>query len=119
MKSKIFVFVKDVKTIREDVNRKLEELKVDVSKELNELNSNYSIIKSNVDTIAAAVRTIFERYQSLTPKFNAKAKEDAQNFDKMGVLLGEMKELVSKPALTSFLTPEFLTQKLHSLDQAI
>ncbi|CAI9261764.1 unnamed protein product [Lactuca saligna] len=34
-KERHVLFVKDVKTIREDVNRKLEELKFDVAKEIN------------------------------------------------------------------------------------
>ncbi|CAI9299024.1 unnamed protein product [Lactuca saligna] len=83
--------ISDVKTIREDVNRNLDEVKVNVTKELR---TNYSSLQEKVDTITVVVT-------------------------KLGVLLGEIKKLVLKPAQTSFLTPEFLTQKIQILDQAI
>lgn len=93
-------------------------MKVNVSKELQELSMNYSSLQIKVITIAAAFTKIVECYQSLVPKVEAKASEDILNFENLGVLLGEIKEIVSKSAQSSFLTPEFLTQKLQILNQA-
>lgn len=94
-------------------------MKVEISKKINVLSTNYSSLQIKVDTIVAAVTKVVECYQSLILKVEAKTSEDMVNFDKMGTMLGELKELVSKPAQTSLLTREFLTQKLQILDQAI
>ena len=51
------VFVQDVKTVRENVNHKIEELKVDVSKELREFDNKYSSPLEKVDIIADVVTT--------------------------------------------------------------
>ena len=113
------LFVQDVMKVCEDVNQKIEEIKVDVSKEMNTLTTNYSLILSKVYIIAGAITNFIQTFQSTIPSIEAKDKEDRAQFGQLKVLLGELKEVVSNPAPQSFLTPEFLTQKLHGLDQAI
>lgn len=66
-KERHVLFVKDVKTMREDVNRKIKELKVEVSKEIHELSTIYSSLHSKVDTIDGVVTKIDECYQTLIP----------------------------------------------------
>ncbi|CAI9300263.1 unnamed protein product [Lactuca saligna] len=105
------LFVKDVQTVREDVNRKLEELKVDMEKEINELSTNYYSLLSKVDIVAADVTKVVECYQSLIPKIEDKAVGDNTSFGKLDAMLSELKEMVSKYGSSSLLTLEFLTQK--------
>lgn len=105
--------------LQENVNCKIEEMKVDVSKEINELLTYYYSILSKVDIIATAVMNFVQTFQSLLPKVEAKANVDVLNFEKLGALLGEIKGLVSKFVTTSSLTHEFLTQKFNSLEEAI
>ncbi|CAI9285132.1 unnamed protein product [Lactuca saligna] len=94
-------------------------MKVDILKEIQELSANYSSLHSKIDTIVGVVMKVVEYYQSLISKDKAKASEDVLNFEKIGVLLGELREIVSKPTTTSDLTPEFLTQKFNSLEVEI
>ncbi|CAI9270782.1 unnamed protein product [Lactuca saligna] len=62
LKERHGLFIQDVKTIREGVNSKLEEFKVDVAKEIKELNTIYSSLLSNVDIVAGAVTQVVEWY---------------------------------------------------------
>ena len=112
-KKRHVLFVQDVKTVQEDVNRKLEELKVDMEKEINELSTNYCSLLSKVDIVAAVVTKVVECYQSLIPKIDDKATGDITCFGKLDAMLSELKEMVSKSGSSSLLTPEFLTQKFR------
>ncbi|CAI9287686.1 unnamed protein product [Lactuca saligna] len=66
-----------------------------------------------------AVTKVVERHQSLISKNEEKESEDVLNFEKIGFLLGELKEIVSKSTTASGLTLEFLTQKFNSLEASI
>lgn len=112
-KERHVLFVQDLKTVREDVNRKLEELKVDMAKEIHELSTNYSSLLSKVDIVAGAVTKIVECYQTLVPKIEDKVVGDATSFGNLDVMLGELKELVLKSGSSSLLTPKILTQKFR------
>ncbi|CAI9285209.1 unnamed protein product [Lactuca saligna] len=65
-KEKHILFVQDVKKVREDVNLKLEELRVDIAKEVAAISHDYSIIPKNVDIIADAVTDVIGSSSSLT-----------------------------------------------------
>ena len=69
-KERHVLFVQDVKTVCEDVNRKLEEMKVNVSTELSDLDNKYSSILEKVDIIAAEVTKFVQTHQSLVRKFD-------------------------------------------------
>ncbi|CAI9298986.1 unnamed protein product [Lactuca saligna] len=119
MKERHVLFVKDVKTVREDVNRKLEDLKVNVAKGINELNITYSSLLSKVDIIVEALTKVVQWYQSLLPKFDGKATVGLNNCGKIDTLLRELNELISKYSSFSLLTPEFLTQKFCVFETTI
>ncbi|CAI9259707.1 unnamed protein product [Lactuca saligna] len=86
-------FVQDAKMICENVNHKLEELKVDVSKELHEMDNKYSSLLENVDIIVDVVTTFVKTHQSFDDKFDEKAIVDVTNFGKVTSLLEESKDI--------------------------
>ncbi|CAI9279239.1 unnamed protein product [Lactuca saligna] len=83
VKERYVLYVQDVKTIREDVNLKLQELRQDMAKEISILTHNYSTIHMKVDIIADVVTKAIEWYNSFTPKFEKKVEVDATNFGDM------------------------------------
>ena len=113
------LFEQDVKKVREDVNLNLEELKKEVSQEINNMYSQNNSIQEKVDIITGAVTNFIKTFQDTVPKFESKATEDKDQFAKLVELLAELKNVVSKPSQQSFLTHELLTQKLNVLDQVI
>lgn len=113
------LFIQDVKTIREDVNRKIEELQSGMEKEIKDLTHNYCSILTKVDIIIGAVTKIAECYNSMLPKIDAKYEIDLKNFGKIDSLLVELKEMVSNPSSSYLFTPEFLTQKFRLLESTI
>ena len=118
-KERLVMLVQDVKKVRDDVNLKLEEMKKEVSQEISEVNPRYTSIQEKVDIIAGAVTNFIQTFQATVPTIEAKASDDKEQFAKLKELLGELKSIVSKPTPQSFLTSEFLTQKLNVLDQVI
>lgn len=70
----------------------------DVSKEINDLSTNYLSIVSKLDIIAGVVTNFIQTFPSIVPTIEAKGNEDCAQFNQLKILLGELKELVSKPA---------------------
>lgn len=60
MKERHVLFIQAVKTIWEDVNRKVKELREDMEKDIHALNKNYSSLLSMVDIFAGDVTKIVE-----------------------------------------------------------
>lgn len=111
------MFIKDLKTVRENVNLKIEELKVDMVKEIAALDHNYSSLHKKVDIIFNDVTKVVEWYTSLLPNVKKKVEVDVQSFGKINKTLDELKELISKSgsSSSSLLTPEIHSEKLHLL----
>ncbi|CAH1444082.1 unnamed protein product [Lactuca virosa] len=105
--------------VRENVNHKLEELKVDVSKDLRELDNKYSSLLEKVDIIADGVTTFVKTHQSFDHKFDEKATAAVTSFGKLTTLLEELKGIVSKSSSSSIFTPEFLDQKFRYFEATI
>lgn len=120
-KERHVLYIQDVKTICENVNLKLQELRDDMAKEIKILTRNYSTLHTKVDTIDDAVTEAMEQYTSLVPKFKKKFDVNAINFGNIAKLLGELKDLMSKSgsSSSSLFTPECLTQKFSFLELTI
>ena len=63
-KERHVLFVKDVKTVHEDVNHKVEELWADME-EIKDLTDNYSSLLTKVDIIVEAVTKVVQWYNSM------------------------------------------------------
>lgn len=59
------LFVQDVKTVRENVNLKTEELRADMAKEIAALDHIYSSLHKKVDIIVDAITKVVEWYNYL------------------------------------------------------
>lgn len=90
-KERHLLFVQDVKKVREDVNLKIEELRVDMAKEIADLDHNYSSLHTKVGIIADVVTKVVEMYNSLLPKVYKKVEVDAQSFGKIKETLSNLK----------------------------
>lgn len=110
-KEKHILYIQYVKKVREDVNLKLEELRVDMEKEVAAISHDYSTLHIKVDIIADVVMNVVKWYQSLLPKVEKKAEIDAQSFGKVEELLNNIKDLVSKTgsSSSSVITPEYFS----------
>ena len=86
-----FLFVKDVKTICENINLKTEECRTDMAKEIAALDHNYSSLHSKVKKIVDAVTNVVEWYNSLLPKVDKKAEVDVRSFGKIKETLNNLK----------------------------
>ncbi|CAI9295424.1 unnamed protein product [Lactuca saligna] len=115
------LYVQDVKTIRENVNLKIQELRDDMAKEFTALDHNYSTLHNKVDIIAGVVTKAVNWYNSLVPKFDKKVEVDVTGFGDIAKLVGELKDLISTfgSSSSSVFTTELLTQKFSFLKSNI
>lgn len=74
------LFVNDVKTVRENVNLKNEELREEMAKKIVALNHNYSSLHTKIDIIVFAVTKFVEWYNSLLPKVDKMATDEIISF---------------------------------------
>ncbi|CAI9283126.1 unnamed protein product [Lactuca saligna] len=95
-KSLHILFVKDVETVRENINLKVQELKEYMMKDIAALDHNYSTLHNKVDIIAGVVAKEVELYTSLGLKLDSKSEVDASSFGSVETLLEELKDIVSK-----------------------
>ena len=115
------LFVQEVKTVREDVNRKIEELRADMEKEIMALTYNYSSLLVKFDMIVEGVTKVVSWYNSTALKLDQKVEGDVASFGNISKLLNDLKGQVSEfvSSSSTLLTPEFLTQKFHLLESSI
>ncbi|CAI9282846.1 unnamed protein product [Lactuca saligna] len=120
-KARHVLHVQYVKTVRENVNFKIHELRDDMANELSVLNHNHSTLHMKLDIIVDSITKAIEWYNSLVPKFDKKVELDATSFGDMAKLIAELKELLPKSgSLTSLIfTPEFFNQKITLLESIL
>ncbi|CAI9280545.1 unnamed protein product [Lactuca saligna] len=110
VKEDIFLYVETTKQAREDVNLKLEELRVDMAKEVDAISHDFSTLHTKVDIIAAVMTNVVKWYQSLLPKVNKIAELNTQSFSKVEDSLINHKDLVLKiGSSSSQITPHSLS----------
>ena len=104
-KERHVLFVQDVKKVREDVNVKVEELKKEIAKDLQDINSQHLEVQKKVDVVATDLNKILTDSQSPAPILEANPKENKEQFDKLIQLVTELKTLVSQTSHQTILTP--------------
>lgn len=97
--------------MKEGVNRKVEEIQLEMSKEVVKLDQNYSNLHTKVDVIADAVTKVLESFNSLCTKVDSKLESDSKVFAKLEELLRSLKESLSKLEVSpsSSISQEFLS----------
>lgn len=78
------------------MNLKLEELRVDMAKEVASISHDFSTLHTKVGIIATAVTNFVKWYQYLIPKIDKIVEIDSQSFSKIEDSLINLKDLVSK-----------------------
>ncbi|CAI9299544.1 unnamed protein product [Lactuca saligna] len=120
-KGRHFLFIQDVKKVREDVNFKLQELREDMGKEIDVLQQDYSSLHQKVDIITDIVTMFSKLYEALGPRVEHMAVDDVQSFLSINQLLVLLKDLVLKTSMVSSLliTPMLLSQKFSLLESTL
>lgn len=95
-KERYVIFVEQVKKVEESVNLKVVELKLEMTKEVEKIEKNYSNLHGKVDVIANAITMLVEYHNSFSTKRDAKTDHDSKVFEKLEDLLGSLKESMSK-----------------------
>lgn len=110
-----------MKTVRENVNIKVQELREDMKKEIAALNHNYSTLHNMVDIIVDVVAKAVGLYSSLVPKFDKMAEVDVTSFGNIDKCLQELKDLMSKydSSRTLVVSPDFFNEKFRMLESTI
>ncbi|CAI9277628.1 unnamed protein product [Lactuca saligna] len=76
------------------------ELKSEITKEVENIEKNYSILHDKVDAIADAITKLVEYNTSFSINFDAKSDKDSKVFEKLDEFLGSLKESMSKVDLS-------------------
>ncbi|CAI9286023.1 unnamed protein product [Lactuca saligna] len=106
----------DVKKVREDVNLKHQELHDDMLREVAVVQNDYATLYKKADIICDIVMKYVTLYESLSPQITQLYTTDNQQFGDVILMLKDLKESVLKPATSSIITPEFLSQKLTQFE---
>ncbi|CAI9275185.1 unnamed protein product [Lactuca saligna] len=119
-KEKHLLYVQTVKKVREAVNIKLEELRVDMAKEVAVISHDFSTLHTKVDIIAVAVTNVMKWYQSLILKVDKIEELDTKSFSKIEDSFINLNDLVSKiSSSSSLITPNSLSQKFAALESIL
>ena len=97
-KERHVLFVQDVKKVREDVNFKIEELKKEIAKELQDINSQNLDVQKRVDILAEALTKLTVDYKPSAHLIEAKHQDNKEQFSKLIQLVTELKICVSQPS---------------------
>ncbi|CAI9269843.1 unnamed protein product [Lactuca saligna] len=98
----------------------MEELRVDMGKEVAGISHDFSIIHTKVYIIVAAITNVVKWYQSLILKVDKIAEVDTQSFSKVEASLINLNDLVSKiGSSSSLITPDSLFQKFDALESTL
>ena len=113
-KERHVLFVQDVKKVREDVNYKLQELKSELAKELQDIHTQNAEVQKQIAEVSSRVQKFVD-----VPILEAHNEETKEKLDQLTKLVSELKMVVSQSSTTQILTPEFLSLKINTLEQAI
>ncbi|CAI9279301.1 unnamed protein product [Lactuca saligna] len=89
-----------------------------MTKEVANVDQNYSNLHTKVDIVADVVTTIVEFYNLLINKVDLKFESESKHFVKLEEILGNVKELISKLDVSpsSLVSQESLSQMFSSLE---
>ncbi|KAL7604923.1 hypothetical protein Lser_V15G18161 [Lactuca serriola] len=113
-KERHLLFIQDVKKVREDVNFKIQELKSDIEKDLQAVNTRQEDLHKQVVEILSQLHKL-----NNTPVAADQNAATMEKFDILIKLVMELKSAVSQSSSSQIITPEFLSLKINTLEQAI
>ncbi|CAI9290984.1 unnamed protein product [Lactuca saligna] len=82
-KERYVIFVEQVKKVEESVNLKVVELKLEMTKEVEKIEKNYSNLHGKVDVIPNAITMLVEYHNSFSTKLDAKTYRESKAFEKL------------------------------------
>ncbi|KAL7604851.1 hypothetical protein Lser_V15G19577 [Lactuca serriola] len=113
-KERHLLFIQDVKKVREDVNFKIHELKSDIEKELQAVNTRQEDLHKQVVEILSQIHKL-----NNTPVAADQNAATMEKFDILIKLVTELKSAVSQSSTSQIITPEYLSLKINTLEQVI
>ncbi|KAL7607644.1 hypothetical protein Lser_V15G16187 [Lactuca serriola] len=113
-KERHLLFIQDVKKVREDVNFKIQELKSDIEKDLQAVNTRQEDLHKQVVEILSQIHKL-----NNIPVAADQNVATMEKFDILIKLVTELKSAVSQSSTSQIITPEFLSLKINTLEQAI
>ncbi|KAL7602722.1 hypothetical protein Lser_V15G16687 [Lactuca serriola] len=113
-KERHLLFIQDVKKVREDVNFKIQELKSDLAKDLQAVNTRQEDLHKQVVEILSQLHKL-----NNIPVADDQKVATMEKFDLLIKLVTELKSAVSQSSTSQILTPKFLSLKINTLEQAI
>ncbi|KAL7586161.1 hypothetical protein Lser_V15G40639 [Lactuca serriola] len=113
-KERHLLFIQDVKKVREDVNFKIQEVKSDIAKDLQAVNTRQEDLHKQVVEISSQLHKL-----NNIPVADDQKAATMEQFDILIKLVTELKSAVSQSSTSQILTPEFLSLKINTLEQAI
>ncbi|KAL7609165.1 hypothetical protein Lser_V15G10960 [Lactuca serriola] len=113
-KERHILFVQDVKKVREDVNFKIQELKSELANHLQDVHTKQADVQKQIVEISSQLQKLND-----IPVLEAHKAATTEKFDQLIKLVTELKTAVSHSSSPQILTPEFLSLKINTLEQAI
>ncbi|KAL7601073.1 hypothetical protein Lser_V15G24877 [Lactuca serriola] len=113
-KERHILFVQDVKKVREDVNFKIQELKSELAKDLQDVHTRQEDLQKQIVEISSQLHKL-----NNIPVVEDQKAATMEKFDHLIKLVTELKSAVSHSSSSQILTPEFLSLKINTLEQAI
>ncbi|KAL7591219.1 hypothetical protein Lser_V15G33877 [Lactuca serriola] len=113
-KERHLLFIQDVKKVCEDVNFKIQELKSDIEKDLQAVNTRQEDLHKHVVEILSQLHKL-----NNIPVVADQNAATMEKFDILIKLVTELKSAVSQSSTSQIITPEFLSLKINTLEQAI
>lgn len=90
------LFIEHVTTTKESLNIKIAKLKSLLSKEVNKMEENYTLLNGKIDVIVGAITKLVEFNTKYTKYFEAKLENDKKVIVKMEEFLSCINESLSK-----------------------
>ncbi|CAI9267456.1 unnamed protein product [Lactuca saligna] len=94
------IFLEQVKKLEDSVNLQVVELKSEMSKEVDKIEKNYSLLHGMDDVNVDAIKKLVEYKNLYSTKLDAKSEQDSKVFEKLEEFLGSLKESRSKVGLS-------------------
>ncbi|CAH1422081.1 unnamed protein product [Lactuca virosa] len=99
-----------IKKLEESVNLTVAELKPEMTKEVEKIEKNYSVLHGKVDVVADSITKLVEYNTSYSTKLNAKTEHDSKVFNKLEEFLSSIKDTLLQVSFT--ITSTTTTSKL-------
>ncbi|CAI9290329.1 unnamed protein product [Lactuca saligna] len=95
------LFVEHVKTMKESVDLKMVELKLEMAKEVEKIEKNYSVLHGKVYVVVDAIPKLVEYNTTYSTKLDVKSEQNCKVFAKLEEFFSSIKESISKIDLST------------------